>query len=151
VVLAAGSFVRTKAWRLSTMRSGTTSPCAIAEPSPQVALKQHVAVGGLAQTAAGGARGDQRLHQHRHRGVGGIEIVLRHRAARIGGPQRRPAGAQRGEEFGVVGDAEKAFELAGEARIRRDPRSATRSAPPRAFAPPASREHFGQKSGARSL
>ena len=37
-----------------------------------------------------------------------------HVAARIGGPQRRPAGAHGGEEFGFVAEAEEALELAGE-------------------------------------
>ena len=59
---------------------------------------QHLALGGLAQAAAGGARGDQRLDQHRHGGVGGREAVVLHVAARIGGPQRGPAGAHGGEE-----------------------------------------------------
>jgi hypothetical protein len=35
MILAAGLMLRTKPWRLSTMRSGTTSPCAIADPSPR--------------------------------------------------------------------------------------------------------------------
>ena len=84
---------------------------------PPGGAEQHVAVGGFAQTAARGARGNERLHQHRHRGVGRIEIVLRHIAARIAGPQRRPAGAQRGQELGVVVDAEKTLELAGKIGI----------------------------------
>ena len=79
---------------------------------------EHLAVGGFAQAAARGARGDERLHQHRHRGAGGIEPVLRHRSPRGCGPQRRPAGAQAGEEFAVVAHAEKALELAGEIRFR---------------------------------
>ncbi len=81
---------------------------------PPGGADQHLAVGGLAQAAAGGARRDQRLDQHRHRGVGRIEPVVVHVAARIGGPQRRPAGAHRGEKLGFVGDAEEALELAGE-------------------------------------
>ena len=112
--LRPASIVRRKPWRESTMRSGTTSPCAIAEPSPQVALMQHLAFGGLAQAAARGARVDQRLDQHRHRGIGGREVVVLHVAARIGGPQRRPAGAHRGEEIRLVVDAKEALELAGE-------------------------------------
>ena len=43
--------------------------------------------------------------------------MLSHVSPRVGGPQCRPAGAQGGEEFGLIGDAEKAFELAGEACI----------------------------------
>ncbi len=39
-----------------------------------------------------------------------------HIAPRIGGPQRRPAGAHRGEECRLVVDAEEALELAGEVR-----------------------------------
>ena len=82
--------------------------------SPGGADQHHGAVGGLAQAAAGGARGNERLHQHRHRGVGRMEIVLSHRTARIRGPERRPAGAQRGKEFGVLSHAEEAFKLSGE-------------------------------------
>ena len=62
-------------------------------------------------------RRDGRLDQHRHRGRGRVEPVVLHVAARIGGPQRRPAGAHRNEEFGLVENAEKAFELAGEIGI----------------------------------
>src|SRR5271166_336287 len=36
-------------------------------------------------------------------------------APRVGGPQCRPARAQRGQEFRLVADAEETFELAGEA------------------------------------
>ena len=43
--------------------------------------------------------------------------MLGHVSPRVGGPQCRPAGTQGGEEFGFIGDAEKAFELAGEACI----------------------------------
>ena len=75
---------------------------------------QHLAFGGLAQAAAGGARRDQRLDQHAHRRVGRRQIMILHVAARMRGPQRRPAGAHRGEEFGFVGEAEEALELAGE-------------------------------------
>ena len=81
---------------------------------PPGRAEQHVAFGGLAQAAAGGTRGDERLDQHRHRGRGGIEAVVGHVAARVGGPQRGPAGAHRGEEILLVVDAEEAFELAGE-------------------------------------
>ncbi len=75
---------------------------------------QHLAFGGLAQTAAGGARGNQRLDQHAHGGVGGRQAVIVHVAARMRGPQRGPAGAHRGEEFVLNGEAEEALELAGE-------------------------------------
>jgi hypothetical protein len=40
--------------------------------------------------------------------------VIVHVAARIGGPQRGPAGAHRGKERRFVVDPQKAFELAGE-------------------------------------
>jgi hypothetical protein len=43
--------------------------------------------------------------------------MLRHRAARGRGPQRRPAGAQCGHEFGFGIDAEETFELAGKIAI----------------------------------
>ena len=112
--LRPASTVRRKPFLPSTMRSGTTSPCAIAEPRPQVARDQHLAFGGLAQAAARRARRDQRLDQHAHRGVGRRQLVIVHVAARVRGPQRRPAGAHRGEEFGFVGEPEEAFELAGE-------------------------------------
>ena len=44
--------------------------------------------------------------------------ALGHRPARVGGPQRGPACAQRDEEFVLVAKAEKALELAGKADIR---------------------------------
>ncbi len=40
--------------------------------------------------------------------------MIVHVAARMRCPQRRPAGAHRGEKFGFVGQAEEAFELTGE-------------------------------------
>jgi hypothetical protein len=76
-----------------------------------------VAFGGFAQAAAGRASIDQRLDQHRHRGRCGIEPVVRHVAAGVGGPQRRPARAHRGQKISVVVDAEEAFKLAGEIGI----------------------------------
>ena len=78
---------------------------------------EHLAVRSLAQAAAGGARGDERLDQHRHGRAGRVLLMLRHRAAGIGGPQRRPTGTQSDQEFGVCTNAEKAFELAGKIRI----------------------------------
>ena len=81
---------------------------------PPGRAQQHVALGGLAQAAAGGARGDHRLDQHRHRGCRRIERVVGHVAPRLGGPQRRPAGPNGGEEIGFARDAEEALELAGE-------------------------------------
>ncbi len=81
---------------------------------PPGGADQHLAFGGLAQAAARRARRDHRLDQHRHRGSGRIESVVVHVAACIGGPQRRPAGAHRGEKLSLVDDAEEAFELAGE-------------------------------------
>ena len=78
---------------------------------------EHLAVRSLAQAAAGGARGDERLDQHGHGRAGWALLMLRHRTAGIGGPQRRPASAERGHEFAVVSDTEKAFELAGKIRI----------------------------------
>ncbi len=83
---------------------------------PPGGAEQHLAFGVLAQPAAGGARLDQRLDQHRHRGVAGAESVIFHVAAGVGGPQRGPACPHRGHERGLVGDAEEAFELAGEVR-----------------------------------
>ena len=53
---------------------------------PPGGAEHHLAFGVLAQPAAGGARLDQRLDQHRHRGVGRAEPVVFHVAARIGGP-----------------------------------------------------------------
>ena len=44
---------------------------------------QHVAFGGFAQTATRRSRGDQRLNQHRHRGRGRVEAIVRHVATRI--------------------------------------------------------------------
>ena len=75
---------------------------------------QHVAFGRFAQAPAGGARRNKRLDEHAHRGVGRREAVIFHVAARMRRPQRRPAGAHGGEEFGFVGQAEEAFELPGE-------------------------------------
>ena len=69
-----------------------------------------------AQAAAGGFRRDERLHEHRHRGVRRVEVVRRHVAQRPRRPQRRPARANGGQEFRFVLDAEIAFELSGEAR-----------------------------------
>src|SRR5206468_2053534 len=64
----------------------------------------------------GGARVDERLDEHRHRGVGRREAVIVHVAARVRGPQRGPACAHRGQERRLVRDAEKALELSGEVR-----------------------------------
>ena len=96
------------------MRSGTTSPWAIAEPSPQVALSSICPSAVSLKPPPETLRGDQRLDQHRHRGVGRIEAVVLHVAPRIGGPQRGPAGAHRGEEIGFAVEAEEALELPGE-------------------------------------
>jgi len=54
------------------------------------------------------------LDQHRHGGVGGAQAVVIHVTPRIGGPKRCPAGAHRNQEFRLVGESEKALELAGE-------------------------------------
>ena len=54
-------------------------------------VDQHSAVGGLAQSAAGGARVHERLHEHGHGGFRGIEIVSGHVAQRARGPERGPA------------------------------------------------------------
>ncbi len=77
---------------------------------------QHMAFGGLAQATAGRARGNQRLDQHAHRGVGRRQFMIFHVAAGVRGPQRRPAGAHRGQEFGLNAEPQKTFELAGEIR-----------------------------------
>ena len=98
----------------STMRSGTTSPCAIAEPRPQVAEISIWPSAVSLRPPPERARRHQRLDQHPHRGVGRRQAVIVHVAARMRGPQRRPAGAHGGEEFGFVGEAEEALELAGE-------------------------------------
>src|SRR5262245_50844301 len=42
--------------------------------------------------------------------------MIVHVAPRIGGPQRRPASSHCSEKRGLVVDAQKAFELAGEVR-----------------------------------
>ena len=55
MILAAGLDRAQEATSASTMRSGTTSPCAMAEPRPQVARNQHLAFGGFAQAAARGS------------------------------------------------------------------------------------------------
>ena len=83
---------------------------------PPRGAQQHLSLGGLAQAAAGGLGGNQRLDQHRHGGAGRMEAVVLHVAARVGGPQRRPARPHRGEEIRFVVDAEEALELAGEIR-----------------------------------
>jgi hypothetical protein len=70
----------------------------------------------LTQAPARGAGADRRLDQNAHRGIGGRQIVVLHVAARMRGPQRRPAGPHRREEFGFVGEAEKTLELAGKVR-----------------------------------
>ena len=77
---------------------------------------QHLPFGGFAQSPARGARGNQRLDQHGHRGVGRRQTVILHVAPRMRGPQRRPAGAHRGQKFGFVGKPEEALELPGEIR-----------------------------------
>jgi hypothetical protein len=46
--------------------------------------------------------------------AGGRAGVVRHAAARSRGPQRGPAGTHSGQQRGLVIDAEKALELAGE-------------------------------------
>jgi hypothetical protein len=76
--------------------------------------EQYVALGGTAEAAARGARGNKRLDQHGHRRVARIEAMVCHVAARVGGPQRRPAGAYRSEEICLVVEPEKALELSGE-------------------------------------
>ena len=108
------SIMRRKPLRASTMRSGTTSPCAIAEPRPQVAEISICPSAVSLKAAAGGARGNQRLDQHRHRGVGRRQPVIFHVAAGMRCPQRRPAGAHGGEEFAFICKSKEAFELAGE-------------------------------------
>jgi hypothetical protein len=73
-----------------------------------------LALGGLAQASARRLGHDQRLDEHRHGGIGGIEPVVLHVAARVGGPQRRPAGAHGGQHIGFIVETEEALELAGE-------------------------------------
>ncbi len=108
----------TRPIRSSAMRSGTTSPCASAEPSPQVAETSISPSARLAEAAAGGLSLDQRLDQDGHRSSGRRKPMRLHVAACVRGPQRRPAGAHRGEEFGLVAQAKEALELAGETRAR---------------------------------
>ncbi len=83
---------------------------------PRGRVHQHFAARGARQAAARGSRGHQRLDQDGHRGVGAIQTVSRHVAERTRGPQRRPAGAHRGEEVPVRFDAQVTLELPGEAR-----------------------------------
>ncbi len=78
---------------------------------------QHFSLRRPTEAAPGGVRLNQRLDQNRHRGSGRRQAVRLHVAARARGPQGRPAGAYRGEEFGLVAQAQKALELPGETRI----------------------------------
>src|SRR2546429_229876 len=90
---------------LALRNGGAQSPRRADEHSPR---------GGLAQAAARDARVDERLNEHGHGRLGRRASVAFHAAARIRGPQRGPAGAHGGEQCGLVVDAEKALELAGE-------------------------------------
>ena len=76
---------------------------------------QHLSVGRSAQSAAGRARAHERLNEHRHRRVRRVQIVRRHVAQRPRRPERGPAGADRGQEFGFELEAQVAFELPREA------------------------------------
>ena len=78
-------------------------------------IDEHVVLGSAGQRAARCSRSDQGLNQHGHGGIGGIEIVRGHVAQGARGPQRRPAGAHRGQEFVFAVQLEIALELAGEA------------------------------------
>ena len=60
---------------------------------------------------------NQRLDQNSHRGSSRRQAVRLHVAASARGPQRRPAGAYCGEEFGLVAQAQEALELPGETRV----------------------------------
>ena len=75
---------------------------------------QHLPVRRPAEAAPGGLRLNQRLDQNGHRGSRRRQAVRLHVAAGARGPQRGPAGAYRGEEFGLVAQAQKALELPGE-------------------------------------
>ena len=63
--------------------------------------------------------------------------MVLHVAAGVGGPQRRPAGAHRGQKLRLVGKAEETFELAGKigaGAILNQRRGAHRTRLPRCFA-----------------
>src|SRR5262249_2995608 len=81
---------------------------------PPGGAEQHLVLAGAAQAAARRARLDQRLNQHRHRGLARVDVVRLHVAARVGGPQRRPASAHGGEEISFAREPEETFELPGE-------------------------------------
>ena len=78
--------------------------------------QDHATLGGLTQPAARRAGGDERLNQNAHCSIGGIDIVGRHVPQGARGPQRSPAGTDRGNKVGLAFDAEKTFKLAREAR-----------------------------------
>jgi hypothetical protein len=78
---------------------------------------EHVAAGGFAQASTGGTGIDQGLNQHRHRGCGGVEVMVLHVAPRRGRPQSRPAGAHGRQECCLVLDAQEALELTCEIRV----------------------------------
>src|SRR5262249_48032841 len=81
---------------------------------PPCRADEHASRRRFAQAAAGGARIDERLNEHRHRGIRWRASVIFHAAARRRGPQRGPAGAHGSEQRGLLVDPEKTLELAGE-------------------------------------
>ena len=76
----------------------------------------HAAIGRLAQATTGRLRLDQRLDQHRHRGVDRADLLVLHVAHGLRRPQRPPACAHGGQEIRLALDAEKCLELSGEGR-----------------------------------
>ena len=103
--LRPGSILRTNPWRLSRIRSGTTSPWAMAEPRPQVALSSiwSSAVrlpfcAGTRGSACFGRQPEETFELPREGGAGAI--LDQRRGAHDGEPLRRdraPRGEQRGQ------------------------------------------------------
>src|SRR5262245_53104990 len=116
VVLASGGDVTDVAVALQVKAIGCDLALSDRCAEPEGCVNQHRTVRGLTQSAARGTRVNERLNQHRHRRVSGVEIVSGHVAQRSRGPERGPTGPDGGDELRFLFEPQVALELSGKAR-----------------------------------